>query len=87
LRVRRGLSQADVARDAGITQATVSNYEKGVREVPLSTLLALARILNLSLGDLLESPEVIVVRDSALGRAVREWQADPAAAGHVEAAS
>jgi transcriptional regulator with XRE-family HTH domain len=71
-RLRRELSQADVARRAGITQASLSNYENGKRDMPLSTLMGVTAALNVSLGDLLELPDVIVVRDSLLGRAVEQ---------------
>ncbi len=71
-RLRRELSQADVARRAGITQASLSNYENGKRDVPLPTLMGVVAALNVSLGDLLELPDVIVVRDSLLGRAVEQ---------------
>lgn len=73
-RLRRELSQAEVARRAGITQASLSNYENGKRDMPLSTLLGVAAALNVSIGDLLDLPEVIVVRDSLLGRAVEQLQ-------------
>ena len=71
-RLRRELSQAEVARTAGITQASLSNYENGKRDVPLSTLLGVTRALNVSLGDVLDVPGVIVVRDSVLGKAVTQ---------------
>lgn len=71
-RLRRELSQADVARGAGITQASLSNYENGKRDMPLSTLVGVAAALNVSLGDLLELPDVIVVRGSRLGHAVEQ---------------
>jgi transcriptional regulator with XRE-family HTH domain len=71
-RLRRELSQADVARTAGITQASLSNYENGKRDMPLSTLLGVTGALNVSLGDVLDVPDVIVVRDSALGKAVTQ---------------
>lgn len=73
-RLRRELSQAEVARLAGITQASLSNYENGKRDLPLSTLLGVARALNVSIGDLLDLPDVIIVRDSVLGRAVEQLQ-------------
>lgn len=85
-RLRRELSQADVARRAGVTQASLSNYENGKRDMPLSTLIGVTSALNVSLGDLLELPDVIVVRDSLLGRAVEQLR-DRMPAGHlVEAA-
>lgn len=71
-RLKRELSQAEVARHAGITQASLSNYENGKRDLPLSTLLGVTSALNVSLGDLLDMPDVIVVRDSTLGRAVEQ---------------
>lgn len=85
-RLRRELSQAYVARCAGITQASLSNYENGKRDMPLSTLMGVASALNVPLGDLLELPDVIVVRDSLLGRAVGQL-CDRMPTGHlVEAA-
>jgi hypothetical protein len=38
--------------------------------MPLSTLLGLTSALNVGLGEVLDVPDVIVVRDSALGKAV-----------------
>ena len=73
-RLRRELSQAEVARRAGVTQASLSNYENGKRDLPLSTLLGVAGALNVSLGEILDLPDMIVVRDSLLGRAVEQLQ-------------
>jgi transcriptional regulator with XRE-family HTH domain len=69
-RLRRELSQTEVARVAGVTQASLSNYETGKRDMPLSTFLGVVGALDVSVGDLLEIPDVIVVRDSRIGRAV-----------------
>lgn len=69
-RIRRDKSQAEVARVAGITQASLSNYETGKRELPLATALNVAAALDVSLGELLDVPDVIVLRDSKLGQAV-----------------
>ena len=71
-RTRRELSQAEVARGAGITQASLSNYENGKRDLPLSTLLGVSSALDVTIGELLDTDEVIVVRESRLGRAVQE---------------
>lgn len=71
-RLKREMSQAEVARHAHITQASLSNYENGKRNLPVSTLLGVTSALNVSLGDLLDTPDIIVVRDSSLGRAVEQ---------------
>lgn len=86
-RQRREMSQAEVARVAGITQASLSNYENGKRDLPLSTLLGVSAALNVSLGDLLDLPDVIVVRDSLLGRAVEQLQTRVPVGAGAEAAS
>lgn len=71
-RIRRSMSQADVAQYAGITQASLSNYEHGKRDLPLSTLLGVTGALNISLAEILDVPDIIVVRDSTLGKAVSQ---------------
>lgn len=82
-RLKRELSQAEVARGAGITQASLSNYETGKRDLPLSTLLGVSRALNVGVGDLLDVPDIVVVRDSRVGRAVDELIRHPDLAGRV----
>ena len=69
-RLRRGLSQQHLARAAGITQAALSNYENGKREPSLSVSLALSAALDITLGDLIATSEVIVLRYSRLGEAI-----------------
>jgi transcriptional regulator with XRE-family HTH domain len=76
-RLKREFSQAEVARSAGITQASLSNYETGKRDMPLSTFLGVVAALDVSVGDLLEIPDVIVVRASRIGGAVERLVARP----------
>jgi repressor LexA len=54
LRKRAGLSQADVAARAGITQSAYSRLETGGRAPGLSLLTALARTLGTTAADLLQ---------------------------------
>lgn len=82
-RLRRNLSQAEVARVAGITQASLSNYETGKRDLPLSTFLGVSSALDVGIGDLLDIPEVVVVRESRVGKAVCALIDDPALADSV----
>lgn len=52
LRKSKDLSQAVVARRIGITQATLSNYELGKRELPLSTAVAFAAVFDVDVCEL-----------------------------------
>jgi transcriptional regulator with XRE-family HTH domain len=52
-RERKGLSQRQVARDAGIRAATISDLERGARpDLPLSVALKIARALGVGLDHL-----------------------------------
>ena len=57
-REAQGLTQAAVAEAVGMTQAALSNYERGTRELSLSTLLKLASVLNLDIAQILQLPDV-----------------------------
>lgn len=52
LRKQKGLTQTDIAKAVNITERGYRNYELGVREPPLSTLIALANFYDLSLDEL-----------------------------------
>jgi len=46
----RGLGQAELASALGISQATISDYERGRREPPLGTLVRLSQALGVPVG-------------------------------------
>ena len=52
LRTARDLSQKALATEIGISWRTYQNYELGLREPSLSTLIALADFYDLSLDEL-----------------------------------
>lgn len=54
-RCSRGLSQEDVAFAADVTQGSISNYESGRSEIPLSVLMAVCEYLEISLSDFVSS--------------------------------
>ena len=47
-RLRAGLTQEEVAWQIGVSQGSVSHYEKGRIEIPLGVLLAACRILHVA---------------------------------------
>lgn len=51
-RLRRGLSQADLAEAIGVTQSSLSNYENAKRDLPASILIRIAEELEVELSDL-----------------------------------
>ena len=56
LRIDRGVSQADLAEQIGVTFQQVQKYEKGMNRVGASRLLRIASVLGVSMGELFESP-------------------------------
>lgn len=76
-RQRVQLSQTEVARDAGITQGSLSNYETGKREVSIETLLRLSTAVAADLGELVGAEEVILLRGSRLASAATALQQEP----------
>ncbi|MCO5732969.1 helix-turn-helix domain-containing protein [Rhizobium sp. SSA_523] len=51
-----GLSNAEVARRAGLTERRYGNYITGRREPDLSTLVKIAAVLQSTPGELLSAP-------------------------------
>jgi len=57
IRTAKGLTQEQVAEDAGIDQSTISELERGVNPNPtLQTILSLARALKVDPAELLPAP-------------------------------
>lgn len=52
LRDLKNFKQEDVAEKIGITVRCYRNYEKGIREPQMSTLVALADLYDISLDEL-----------------------------------
>jgi transcriptional regulator with XRE-family HTH domain len=55
LRLHRGVSQADLAEQIGVTFQQVQKYEKGLNRVGASRLLRIASVLGVSMDQLFES--------------------------------
>ena len=71
IRRNSGLTQSQLSRAASIGQASLSNYENGKRDLPLATVVRLSGALGITIGDLLEVPAIMVIRDAGMGQAVR----------------
>jgi len=60
LRKLKGVSQEELADDLGISQSTISNYERGVNAPDLSTLEKCAQYFNIPIADLIDKEAKIV---------------------------
>ena len=45
-RIKRQMSRDDLANALSVSKRTISNWQSGVTELPLSKLLAIAQMLN-----------------------------------------
>ncbi|GHI85050.1 transcriptional regulator [Streptomyces xanthophaeus] len=81
LRVAQGLSLADLAARAHISQSTLSRIENGQRRLALDQLVTLARALDTSLDQLVETAAEDIVTspviDAAHGLMRWSMKADP----------
>jgi len=71
LRVRAGLTQAQLAERAGLSLAAVKHYEQGLREPTWPTLQALADALRTSCDAFREAPSPASMASRPLGRPPR----------------
>jgi transcriptional regulator with XRE-family HTH domain len=55
-RLRHGLTQAELAERAGLTQVTISKLESGRQAARPGTLRKLARALHIRIPDLITEP-------------------------------
>lgn len=58
VRVRKNLTQADVANALGVSSVVYSRYEKGTRQPSIDTLIQLANILGVTVDYLLGRQEI-----------------------------
>lgn len=52
-RIKRQMSRDDLAKAIGVSKRTISNWQNGSTEIPLSKLLSIARMWNCSIDYLL----------------------------------
>jgi transcriptional regulator with XRE-family HTH domain len=57
LRRQQGLTQAQLAEHLGVSQQTANSFEKGRRRVPVSALPAIAKLLKVSIEELLNDEQ------------------------------
>ena len=82
-RRQRGMHQYELAREVGIAQASVSNYETGKRDVPIGLLEPIASVLRVSVAELLPDEVALIVREADLQAAVRALAGSPERIGKI----
>lgn len=63
LRVRKGLSQGEIAAHLGVSAPSISGWEKGRTRPKHARLDALAEMLGVSLAELLDEPEPVGIQE------------------------
>ncbi len=58
IRKQRGLSQKELGQRIGVSQQVMTNYERGLREPNLETLLKIAGALDVSVEDLIKDKPI-----------------------------
>lgn len=56
-RIKRKMTQKDLADASGVSQSHIGNLEKGRRSIRIGTLLILAKALNVKVGELITVTE------------------------------
>lgn len=79
LRIKRGLSQAQLADMVNLKRSAIGNYERGIREPDLDTIEALADFFDVSIADLMGREEADTDRLHEIGKQLtatsrsKEW--------------
>lgn len=60
LRRQKGISQATLGQQIGLTRAAICQYEQGRREPDTETLLKIAKYFNVSVDSLLEREQITI---------------------------
>ena len=59
LRKKQGMSQSQLAKELSVSPSTIGMYEQGRRVPDLDTLIAMARLFNVSLDYLVTGKEFV----------------------------
>ena len=60
IRLQKSISQSAIADELGVDVAVISNIEKGKRELRVSELEKIAKVLRMSVIDILTYPNIFV---------------------------
>ena len=60
IRLQKSISQSAIADELGVDVAVISNIEKGKRELRVSELAKIAKVLRMSVIDILTYPKIFV---------------------------
>jgi len=81
LREERHISQEEIAFAAEVTQASISNYENGRNEIPLSVLLSVCDFLGVPLSEMLPMANLYGAPREVPAATAASWRPQPATAG------
>lgn len=53
-RIRKGLTQAELAGEVGVTKAAIYYYETGMKTPSLATITTISRVLDVTIDELVK---------------------------------
>ena len=72
LRKEKGLTQAELAERVGVTGGAVSKWERGLCYPDIETVVRLAEVLGLSVGEILGGQGILVYSAVSVGWLAKE---------------
>lgn len=71
-RTEQGLTQQELAKRVGVGQYVITKYEKGIHQPKPETLVKIATILNITIGQLYGKKDVVASSEKDLRKNIRE---------------
>ena len=65
LRLEKGLTQAELAKKAGVSEISIRKYEDGSRNPKIQTLIKLADVLQVSLSELQSYQMIFLIQEKS----------------------
>jgi transcriptional regulator with XRE-family HTH domain len=76
-RLKNGFSQQELAFMVGVKASTISNYEQGIREPDIETMIKIAIVLNVTVDELISFQEMYEKMHDELNKRIQQKEKEP----------